>query len=149
MNRTAEWWDLRFLAMAKLVSGWSKDPSTQCGAVIVDEERRVVSVGYNGFAKGVHDTAERLNNREEKYRYVIHAEVNAILFADKERLKGATLYTHPFMACSSCAGIVIQSGIRRCVATKMPESVKSRWEEDTKRSMNQFEEAGVTLDILP
>ena len=66
-------WDMRFLDMAKMVGSWSKDPSTQVGAAIVDNDRRVISVGYNGFPKGVADN-ERLEDREEKYKMIVHAE---------------------------------------------------------------------------
>ena len=65
-------WDLRFIELAKLVSTWSKDPSTQTGAVIVDPNRRVVSVGYNGFPIGVDDDPERYANRDLKYKMIVH-----------------------------------------------------------------------------
>jgi dCMP deaminase len=141
-------WDLRFLQLAKLVSSWSKDPSTQAGAVIVDPDGRVVSLGYNGFAKGVDDSTERYADRELKYRMVVHAEINAILFAERDRLEGATLYTQPFMCCSRCASQVIQSGITRCVAPQLPAHLEERWGEDIKLSKQMFDEAGVQLDIV-
>jgi dCMP deaminase len=141
-------WDLRFLQLAKLVSSWSKDPSTQTGAVIVDPDGRVVSQGYNGFAKGVDDSPERYADRELKYRMVVHCEINAILFAERDRLMGATLYTHPFCSCSRCATQVIQAGIVRCVAPPLPAHLEERWGEDIKLSRQMFEEAGVQLDIV-
>ncbi|NCA14162.1 MAG: hypothetical protein EBS89_08535, partial [Proteobacteria bacterium] len=76
-------WDRWFLGLAHYVSTASKDPSTKVGAVIVDAERRVVSVGYNGLPRGVEDSEERLHNREVKYKMIIHAERNAILFAQR------------------------------------------------------------------
>ena len=72
-------WDKRFLDLAEHVAGWSKDPSTQVGCVIVNDKRVVVGLGYNGFPRGVEDTPERLNDRPTKYLMVQHAEVNAIL----------------------------------------------------------------------
>ena len=81
MNSTK--WDDRFLVLAKLIGSWSKDPSTQVGAVIVDNKNRIVSVGYNGFPRGVEDSEKRLCNRQEKYDIIVHAEVNAIAFANK------------------------------------------------------------------
>ena len=69
-------WDLRFLDMSQLISSWSKDPSTQVGAVIVDSNNRVVSVGYNGFPQGISDDY-RLDNRETKYKMILPAECNA------------------------------------------------------------------------
>lgn len=140
-------WDRRFIEMAKLVASWSKDPSTQTGAVIVDPRRRVVSVGYNGFARGVEDTPERYADRETKYKLIVHCERNALLFAGRD-LKGCTLYTWPFMSCATCAAVVIQSGITRCVAPPIPEHLRERWEVDMDLARQQFHEAGVMLDIL-
>jgi len=140
-------WDYRFLMMARHIASWSKDPSTQTGAVIVDHNRRVVSVGYNGLPKGVCDTHERLHNRELKYKIISHCERNAIIFAQKN-LSNCTLYTWPFMSCSTCASMVIQSGITRCVAPPIPEYLKGRWEDDMEISKQMFKEAGVELNIL-
>jgi dCMP deaminase len=86
-------WHNRFLDLAKFISGWSKDPSTKVGAVIVDKNKRIVSVGYNGFPKDVKDD-NRLYDRESKYLIIIHAEINAILFANKS-LDDCILYTYP------------------------------------------------------
>lgn len=133
-------WDQRFLELAKLVSTWSKDPSTKVGAVIADD-RRIISVGYNGFPEGVFDTPERYNNRDLKYKYMVHAERNALLFANTS-VKGMTLYTYPFMPCSECAGMVIQAGIKRVVTLI---NTNERWQESFKITINMFDEAGVKL----
>lgn len=138
-------WDMRFLEMAKLVSTWSKDPSTQTGAVIVDSKGSIVSLGYNGFARGVEDTPERWNDRDTKYKMVVHCERNAIIFAKKD-LTGCTLYTWPFMSCSPCAGMVIQAGIVRVVA---PENDNPRWQADFELAKQQFAEAKVIVDLIP
>ncbi len=134
-------WDKRFLEMAKLVASWSKDPSTQTGAVIVDSDRRIVSVGYNGFAQGVDDTPERYNNRELKYKMIVHCERNAVIFAQRN-ITGCSLYTWPFMSCSPCAAMMIQAGIKRVVA---PKSDNPRWVEEFKLATQQFEESGVEI----
>ena len=140
MNSTN--WDNRFLDMAKLVSTWSKDPSTRVGAVIVDPSNRLVSVGYNGFPKGVTDN-ERLLDRDKKYDIIVHAEVNAILFSNKT-LKGCTMYTWPFQPCPRCAGLIIQSGIRRVVSII---NRNPRWTEDFITAKQLLLEASVSLDI--
>ena len=137
-------WDKRFLGLAKHISSWSKDPSTQTGSVIVDPKGRIVSVGYNGLAQGVEDKPERLNNREIKYKMFIHCERNAILFA-KQSLDNCTLYTWPFMACAACAAMVIQAGITRHVA---PYSENPRWIDEFALATDQFKEAGVALTLL-
>ncbi len=133
-------WDYRFLQLAQLVAGWSKDPSTQVGAVIVDDDYRIVSVGYNGFPKKIVDNF-RLNDRKIKYDIVVHAEANALLFANKP-VDGCTIYTWPFEPCPRCAGLIIQAGIKRVVSF---QNKNTRWEEDFKLSRNLFCEAGVIV----
>ncbi len=133
-------WDNRFLEMAELVASWSKDPSTKVGAVIVDEDRRVLSLGYNGFPLGLSDD-KRLDNREIKYKMIVHAECNALLFCSEPPV-GATIYTYPFMPCPKCAGMIIQTGITRVVSYK---SNNERWSEEFALSRNMFKEAGIEL----
>lgn len=130
--------------MAEYVSRPSKDPSTKTGAVIVDQKRRVVSVGYNGLPKGVKDTPERLENREIKYKAIVHCERNSIIFASQP-LDGCILYTWPFQSCATCASMVIQAGITRCVA---PYSDNPRWQEEFALATEMFNEAGVELVLL-
>lgn len=134
-------WDRRFLALAQQVSSWSKDPSTKCGAVIVDASRRIVSTGYNGFPRGVEDNVERYLDRETKYAMIVHADANAILFAKRDLL-GCTMYVHPFLTCSRCAGLVIQSGIKRVVA---PKTYNLRWDASFTLAKMMYEEAGVEV----
>jgi dCMP deaminase len=139
MNSTN--WDNRFIELAKLVGSWSKDPSTQVGAVIVDDYNRIVSVGYNGFPQGIEDN-DRLQDRDTKYKIIVHGEINAILFANKP-VEGCTLYTIPFEPCPRCAGLIIQSRIKRIVS---PKNTNSRWEDDFKISRLLFAEAGIIVD---
>lgn len=139
-------WDKRFLSLAEFVASWSRDPSTQVGAVVA-EGKRIVSVGFNGFPQGVDDSPERYADRDVKNKMVVHAERNAILFAKRD-LKGCVLYTFPFQPCSVCAGIIIQSGIVRVAAPRMSEDVASRWKEDCELAETMFREAGVKVDIL-
>jgi dCMP deaminase len=140
-------WDVRFIELAKHVSTWSKDPSTQTGAVIVDDRRVVIGMGYNGFARGVYDDPERYANRELKYKLIVHCERNAILFANGQ-CRGCTLYTYPFLSCSVCAAMVIQAGITRCVAPIIPEHLKLRWYDELALSQRIFGEAGVQVCLL-
>lgn len=139
-------WDKRFLELAKFVASWSKDPSTQTGAVIT-QDKRVVSVGYNGFPQGVDDNPERYANRELKYLMVSHCERNAVLFACRS-VEGCTLYTWPFMSCATCAGVVIQAGIKRCVASVATPALLERWGKDIEVAKMMFKEAGVELDLV-
>jgi dCMP deaminase len=137
-------WHQRFLDLAEHISSWSKDPSTQVGAVIVDDQRRIVSTGYNGFPRGVEDLDSRLQDRTIKYEMIVHGEINAILFANQS-IYGCTLYTWPFMPCSRCAAIVIQSGIRTVVA---PYNDNPRWQTSFQLTEQMFREAGVRLHVI-
>ncbi len=143
-GRGNRWWDLWFIGFAEYVASASKDPSTKVGAVIIDENRRVVSVGYNGFPRGVDDKVERYDDRNKKYCMVVHAETNSILFANKS-LVGCTIYTWPFMPCSRCATTIIQTGIVRVVAPICSKDLMERWGDDIALSRTMFQEAGVEL----
>lgn len=142
MKRDPHWWDCWFLGLAKYVSTASKDPSTQTGAVIVDEKRRVVSTGYNGIPRGVDDSVERLWDRELKYRLIVHADRNALLFA-RGPVEGCTIYTWPFGPCVPCAAMLIQAGIRRVVSPPLPGALRDRWGSDMELTREMFKEANV------
>jgi dCMP deaminase len=144
-------WDLRFLKLAEHIASWSLDPSTKVGAIIVDPKTNLVlGMGYNGFPRGIEDTEERLNNRELKYKLVVHAEVNAILMAG-EKAKGATLYVWPsFMSppiCNECVKVAIQAGIREIVGYEVDESKlderQLRWKDSILLSREMWDEAGL------
>jgi dCMP deaminase len=140
-----EKWDIRFIELAKYISTYSKDPSTKIGAVIVDKDgRSIVSTGYNGFAKGVIDSQERLTNRDIKYKIVCHGEMNAILFAKRD-LTDCTLYTWPFGPCSNCGSYIIQTGIKRVV---FPKTTNERWIDSINLSKKIFEESGVKFNEI-
>lgn len=143
-------WDIRMLEMAKLVSTWSKDPSTCVGSVIARSDRTIASVGYNGFPRGVEDREDRLNNREIKYAMVVHAEANAIIHAREnlDDLFGTTIYTYPLPPCSGCAGLIIQAGIQRVVAHEpSPEQIE-RWGESLQIAEDMFAEAFVEYELV-
>ena len=134
-------WNERFLRLAEHVARWSKDPSTKVGAVIVRPDRTIVSLGYNGFPRGVGDAEYRYMNRDTKYAMVVHGDMNAILNA-REPLHGCTMYVVPMPPCSTCAGAIIQAGIVRVVAQK---TTNPRWQENFLHTRTMFAEAGVTL----
>ena len=141
-------WDVRYLNLAKEVSTWSKDPSSKIGAVAVGSKGQVLSQGYNGFPRGIFDGGARLNDRELKYKYIVHAEQNLIYNATYNgvSLDGATLYVTGLPVCSECAKGVIQVGIKRVV---MPEQdIKENWKESWNYSKVFFNEAGVKYDFV-
>ena len=110
-------WDEYFMGLAHLSAMRSKDPSTQVGAVIVDQEHKVVGIGYNGLPIGCSDDEFPWDREggmlETKYAFVVHAELNAILNSTRD-LHGCTLYVSLF-PCNECAKAIIQSGIRKIV----------------------------------
>jgi len=139
-TRMSTKWDTRFLGLAAHISAWSKDPSSQVGAVITDGNR-IVSLGYNGFAAGVIDAEERLSNRDIKLNLTIHAEENAMIFAKRD-LTGCTVYvTHP--PCPRCASKLIQEEVSRIVCIAPSEDFLSRWSEDLELSRQMYREAGI------
>ncbi|MES9869562.1 MAG: dCMP deaminase family protein [Sedimenticola sp.] len=133
-------WDTRFLGLAAHISAWSKDPSSQVGAVITDGNR-IVSLGYNGFAAGVVDAPDRLEDRNTKLNLTIHAEENAMIFAKRD-LTDCTVYvTHP--PCPRCASKLIQEEVARIVSIAPSDDFLSRWADDLELSMQMYREAGV------
>ena len=138
-------WNYRFMDMAHLVATWSKDPSSKVGAVIVDANRRIISTGYNGLAIGVEDSIERLTNRDIKYKIILHAEENAIMFAKRD-LSGCSLYVTTLPPCAHCASLIIQSGIKTVYACK--SDIPERWKESYDLTTAMFNESGVNLVFL-
>lgn len=143
-GRGQNWWDRWHLGLAQYIATASKDPSTKVGAVIVDRQRGAVSWGYNGFAREVEDLPERLNDRETKYLFTVHAEENAVLHA-KRSVDGCTLYTWPFMPCAPCASRMKQAGIVRIVA---PVNDNERWVKSFEKTRVVCAEAHIELVTL-
>lgn len=136
-------WNHRMLGLARHVASWSKDPSTKVGAVLADEHNRVISLGFNGPPRGADDSP---TSRDRKLRRTIHAENNAILFAQRD-LTGTTLYCthHP---CGACAAMIAQAGISRVVAPS-DGLLGSRWDSDVVEAKNTFKDTGIEfLEIV-
>jgi dCMP deaminase len=139
-------WDHRFLRVAFEIASWSKEPSTQCGCVIVNpEKKKIVSTGYNGFARKCDDWSTFYEDREVKYSRILHAEVNAILQAEQP-LDGYTLYVVPFPTCDRCAAQIIQSGITRVVYYLESPDRLERWQEAIDSARKMYHEAGVKVE---
>lgn len=133
-------WASRFLDMAALVATWSKDPSSQVGACVA-KDKRIISMGFNGFPSGTKDDESLYENRERKYLRVVHAEKNAILFA-KQDLNGCQLYATHFPCCQ-CTAFIIQSGINCVVIPEQDKDFINRWFDPIKESLCMMEEAGI------
>lgn len=139
-------WIQRFFDLTKEISKWSKDPSTKVGAIIVDDNYRIVSQGYNGFPRGVEDCKCRYNNREVKYKMVVHAELNAILNAlyNGASVKGCSIFIHALPVCNECAKAIIQSGIK---TVYIDTQISERWSESWRFSMQMFKESKIAVYI--
>ncbi len=136
-------WEEYFMGVALLSAKRSKDPSTQVGACLVNNDKRIIGIGYNGFPTGCSDELfpwgkEDKNHLNTKYPYVVHAEPNAILNCTSN-IKGATLYVTLF-PCNECAKLIIQSGIKHIVYM----SDKYRNQESDVASRRMLDAAGVT-----
>ena len=110
-------WEYRFMNLAKEFSTWSKDPSSQLGCVAVSPDRRILSQGYNGFPRGMSDAEELYDNRETKYKYIVHAEQNCIYNASLQgiSLRDSILFIYGLPLCHECAKGVIQAGIKEVI----------------------------------
>lgn len=136
-------WDQYFMGIAMLSAQRSKDPNTQVGACIVDQNNKILSVGYNGMPSGCNDDEMPWGRvgkpLENKYFFVCHAELNAILNYGGGSLAGATCYSTLF-PCNECAKAIIQSGIKEIVYL----SDKYADTEATMASKMMFNMAGVS-----
>jgi dCMP deaminase len=129
--------------LAHHVADWSKDPSTKVGAVIVNDNKQVLGLGYNGFPRGVYDCPERYNNRSIKLLFVAHAERNALDNATS--VEGATLYSTLF-PCTECTKGIIQRGIKRVITTAPSDDKVRLFHLGTSKVM--LDEAGVEVILL-
>lgn len=139
-------WDIRKIKFVLgEINSWSKDPSTKVSAAIF-KGKYPISVSYNGLPPGVNDSEDRLENRELKYKFIQHAEANAISTCARHGIQteGAEIVTSLF-PCSRCAGMIISSGIKRVVTLTPTGDILLRWGEDFEISKTMFKEAEVEV----
>ena len=138
-------WDVRFIELARHISGWSKDPSTKVGCVVVGEDREIRSTGFNGFPRGIEDDSARLDDRDQKIPMICHAEENAIMHAARigVSLKGCVAYV-TWPPCTRCSRSLIQAGVVEVVYPADVE-IPDRWKEDFELSASMMEEAGISV----
>ena len=139
-------WDKRFLDLAMTISTWSKDPHRKTGAVVITPDRRRLSIGYNGFPKGVTDDVCRLKDKETRLMLTVHAELNAIYNADFP-LTGCTMYVANNFPCHLCAQGIVQVGISRVLADRAPQPRHPTWGKSWQQSVKMFSEAGVEWEV--
>ncbi len=138
-------WDEYFMGIALLSAERSKDPNTSVGACIVSNDNKILTVGYNGMPIGCSDDEypwerDADNPLANKYVYVCHAEMNAILNYTGADMKGAKLYVTLF-PCNECTKAIIQKGIKEVIY--MSDKYKDM--DITIAAKRMFKSAGVTL----
>ena len=133
--------DVYGLDQARLQAAYSKDPSTKVGAAILRPNGTLVSVGRNGFARGIQDLDERLHDREVKQALTVHAEENAIVTAGEHLGPGHTIYVWPWQPCVHCASVIVNSGLGRVVT--ISRRVPDRWTLSMERARRVLVEAKV------
>ena len=136
-------WDEYFLNIAETVAEKSKDPSSKMGCVIVDEHKRVVSLGYNGMLQGADESKMTLSERPMKYYFAIHSEMNALIFARRD-LTGCTVYNR-VATCENCLKYCLQAGIKRFVYKELRVHSHS---SDPKHSMTNPETDEAIIRLL-
>jgi len=139
-------WDKRYMELAKQVGTWSKDPSKQIGAIAIGSKGQVLAQGYNGFPRGIDDNESRLNTKETKYKYVVHAEMNLIYNATFNgiSLNGSTVYVSGLPVCSECAKGLIQVGVKQIVMSKDSlEGADEKWLDSFELTIALLNEAGI------
>ena len=139
MKDTSTWFN-KYMELAKHAASWSKDPSRKIGAVAVGKHGQILSTGYNGFPRGIRDN-KRLNDRQMKYKLVVHAEQNCIYNATLNGvcLDGADLYVYGLPVCNECAKGVIQVGIRNVYMCHEVD-LDDKWKESYETTKSMFNE---------
>ena len=143
MATSQKQWDEYFLKIAETVALKSKDPSSKMGCVIVDKNKRVVSLGYNGMVQGADEAKMTLSERPMKYYFAIHSEMNAVIFAHQD-LSGCTVYNR-VATCENCLKYCLQAGITRFVYEELRVHSHST---DPKRSMTNVETDEAIIRLL-
>lgn len=146
-------WNNYFFSIAKIAASKSKDPSTKIGSVAVRPDNTIASVGFNGFPRGVVDSAERYNDREQKYKYIVHSEMNLICSAAKNgvSLDGCKIYLD-FWPCDKCSQGIIQAGLKEIVldgdsSLYNNTELNTRWKAELDIARTMLEEAGIKVTV--
>lgn len=149
-------WEQTYITMCHTIAARSHDPRTHIGSVIVASDNAIQAVGYNGFPRGVATRAEILES-PEKYKWISHAEENAIANAARNSTSiiGSTIYVN-LTPCNSCARTIIQHGIREVIVHKNSQAIYEEssgkdgmyWEESFVCTKSMFAEVGVKLKFI-
>lgn len=140
-------WDIKFIELSRHIAEWSKDTNRKNGAVIVDDDNIVISMGYNGFPRGCNETVETRYEKPHKYLYTEHAERNAIYHAARHgvTIKGCTMYVTMF-PCSDCARGIIQAGIKKLISPE-PDVEHEKWGVHFKAALEMLDESQIEIEL--
>jgi len=142
-----EKWINRWFSMCEILSSWSEDESTKVGCVVVSKTNDLLSIGWNGLPRGIKHTTDK-NERPLKYKFFEHAESNAVANSSRNgiSLKDSILFI-PHFPCSTCARLIIQSGISEVYVKKtlLDSEFAKRWEDEIRISTELLHEAGIII----
>jgi dCMP deaminase len=138
-------WDIRFVRIAREVSYWSKDPSTQVGSIAV-RNRKIIATGYNGFPKNIKDRSKDLYDRERKLKLTVHGEMNMIYNAVEHgvKLEGSTVYIWGLPTCEDCWKGLVQTGVSRVVMPSI-EFESGKWKDGCNHAKKFMEISDINI----
>lgn len=153
----SERWNQHFLRLALTHAALSKDPEKKVGSIIVGPDKEVLSMGFNGFPRGIRGTAERLSDKELKRKLVVHAEMNAVLAVARTGgvgLIGKTMYIATQddqgvwggSPCTRCVVEIIQTGINHIIS--YPAKPGSSWAQDLEFALTLLSEVGIKYEEM-
>lgn len=140
-------WDQKFIQAAFTIAQWSPDPSSKIGAIAISEQNLPLSWGWNAFPRKFSKLEDKVT-REEKYKWVVHAEMNCIYNACRESvcLRNSTFYIYGIPPCVDCAKGIVQVGAKR-VVTVAYESIKKKWRDSFEESKFLFKDTGIEWSV--
>lgn len=141
-------WGKKFIDVCKLTASWSKDRSKKVGAIIVDEDNRILSTGYNGFPIGCNDDDETRHVKPKKNSFVVHAETNAIYSCAKSGIKTKNCIMYlTWYPCCDCCKAIIQSGIKKIVCYE-PDWNDDSWGQSFMYTKEMLSEANIQVVFI-
>tara|TARA_Y100001937_G_scaffold27190_1_gene39024 strand:- start:21137 stop:21598 length:462 start_codon:yes stop_codon:yes gene_type:complete len=149
MQNISNTWKSRYLDLAERISHWSKDPSTKVGCIVIGKDGQVLSQGFNGFPRKFSDDLELYVMRETKYRFIVHAEMNAIYHATLNgiSLKNSVFFIHGLHVCHECAKALVQVGAKGVVMRQTKET-STKWAESFHYAQEILTQGGIEYEIF-